>query len=83
MKLGDEYAEVDRLHSSADVPWQVKDLAPVVPVRLVGFDKVLHQKAKMATPGPAQVIFGAPIRLEGDDYAALARQVEDAVRRLA
>jgi long-chain acyl-CoA synthetase len=56
--------------------------APVVPVRLVGFDKVLHQKAKMATPGPAQVIFGAPIRLEGDDYAALARQVEDAVRRL-
>jgi long-chain acyl-CoA synthetase len=57
--------------------------APVVPVRLIGLDKVLHQKAKMATPGPAQVIFGAPLRLDGDDYPALARQVEDAVRRLA
>jgi long-chain acyl-CoA synthetase len=56
---------------------------PVVPVRLVGLDKVLHQKAKMATPGPAQVIFGAPLRLDGEDYAALAREVEEAVRRLA
>ena len=55
---------------------------PVVPVRLEGLDKVLHQKARMATPGPVRVAFGAPLRLEGDDYAALARQVEDAVRAL-
>jgi hypothetical protein len=37
----------------------------------------------MATPGPARVIFGAPIRLEGDDYPALARRVEEAVQALA
>jgi hypothetical protein len=29
-----------------------------------------------------RVTFGAPIRLTGDDYEALARQVEDAVRSL-
>jgi hypothetical protein len=28
------------------------------------------------------VAFGAPIRLVGDDYEALARQVEEAVRAL-
>jgi long-chain acyl-CoA synthetase len=55
---------------------------PVVPVRLVGLDRVLHQKAKMATPGRARVIFGAALSLQGDDYAALARQVEEAVRKL-
>jgi long-chain acyl-CoA synthetase len=55
---------------------------PVVPVRIEGLDKVLHQKAKMATPGPVRVAFGAPLRLAGDDYAALAQQVEEAVRNL-
>jgi long-chain acyl-CoA synthetase len=55
---------------------------PVVPVRLEGVDRVLHQKARMATPGPVRVAFGRPLRLRGDDYAALARQVEDAVRAL-
>ena len=49
---------------------------PVVPVRLSGLDQVLHQKAKMATPGPARVVFGAPVFLQGDDYALLAQQVE-------
>ncbi len=56
---------------------------PVVPVRIVGLHKVLHQSWKMAVPGPAQVIFGQPLRLQGEDYAALAQQVEDAVRALA
>ena len=55
---------------------------PVVPVRLEGLDKVLHRTWRMATPGRVTVKFGQPLRLEGDDYAALARQVEDAVRRL-
>ena len=32
--------------------------------------------------GPVRVAFGAPMQLTGDDYAALAQQVEDAVRRL-
>ncbi len=55
---------------------------PVVPIRLEGLDKVLHQKAKMATPGQVRVAFGPPLHLEGDDFAALARQVEEAVKRL-
>ena len=55
---------------------------PVVPVRLDGLDKVLHQKARMATPGPVRVRFGAPLELHGEDYAALTQQVEDAVRAL-
>jgi len=55
---------------------------PVVPVRLVGVDRVLHQKARFPTPGRVIVRFGAPLRLEGDDYPALARQVEAAVRAL-
>jgi len=55
---------------------------PIVPVRLDGVDRVLHMKAKMATPGPVRVAFGAPMRLRGDDYAALAAQVERRVKSL-
>jgi long-chain acyl-CoA synthetase len=55
---------------------------PVVPIRLEGLDKILHQKAKMATPGRARVAFGQPLYLTGNDFPALARQVEEAVKRL-
>jgi long-chain acyl-CoA synthetase len=55
---------------------------PVVPVRLIGLDKVLHRTWRMAHPGRVVVKFGAPLYLEGEDYAALARQVEQAVRSL-
>jgi long-chain acyl-CoA synthetase len=55
---------------------------PIIPVRLEGVDRVLHTTWKMAKPGPVSVTFGAPIRLSGDDYAALAKQVEQAVRDL-
>jgi long-chain acyl-CoA synthetase len=55
---------------------------PVVPVRLDGVDRVLHQTWKMAKPGRVRVSFGPPMRLAGDGYADLARQVEDAVRKL-
>jgi long-chain acyl-CoA synthetase len=55
---------------------------PVVPVRLDGFERVLHKSAKFPTPGRAHVKFGAPLRLEGDDYPALAKQIEEAVRKL-
>jgi 1-acyl-sn-glycerol-3-phosphate acyltransferase len=55
---------------------------PVVPVRIAGLDRVLHASARMATPGPVRVAFGTPLRLAGQDYAALAKQVEHAVRRL-
>jgi long-chain acyl-CoA synthetase len=55
---------------------------PVVPVRLEGLDRVLHQHARMATPGPVRVAFGKPIRVQGEDYARLAADIETAVRAL-
>jgi long-chain acyl-CoA synthetase len=55
---------------------------PVVPVRIDGVDRVLHTTWKMARPGRVRVAFGAPLRLHGDDYAALAQQVENAVKAL-
>ena len=55
---------------------------PIVPVRLEGLDRVLHHTWRMARPGRARVAFGAPLTLVGDDYEALAKQVEDAVRTL-
>ena len=51
---------------------------PVVPVRLDGVDRVLPiGVARSSGPGAVRVAFGAPLRLRGDDYAALARQVEE------
>jgi long-chain acyl-CoA synthetase len=55
---------------------------PVVPVRITGLERVLHKSARFPTPGRALVKFGPALRLEGDDYAALAKQIEDAVRKL-
>ena len=53
---------------------------PVVPVRLVGVDRVLHKTWKFPRPGRVRVVFGEPLTLEGEDYAALARKVEAVVR---
>jgi len=55
---------------------------PVVPVRIVGLDKILHHTWRMARPGRVRVAFGAPLHLTGDNYEILAKQVEDAVRDL-
>ena len=55
---------------------------PIVPVRVEGLDRILHQSWRMARPGPARVTFGKPLNLTGDDYRNLAKQVEDAVRKL-
>jgi long-chain acyl-CoA synthetase len=55
---------------------------PIVPIRIDGADRVLHQTWKMARPGIVRVTFGAPMQLRGDDYAALATQVEEAVKAL-
>ena len=55
---------------------------PVVPVRLDGVDRLLRPEWKMVRPGRVRVAFGAPLHLHGDDYAALALQVEDQVRSL-
>ncbi|HJO39069.1 MAG: AMP-binding protein [Vicinamibacterales bacterium] len=55
---------------------------PVVPVQIFGANTVLPPSARMARPGRVRVAFGAPLVLEGDDYADLAGQVEAAVRAL-
>jgi long-chain acyl-CoA synthetase len=55
---------------------------PVVPVRLFGVHEILHTKSKMAKPGRVEVRFGAPLGLHGEDYGALAKQVENAVKGL-
>jgi long-chain acyl-CoA synthetase len=54
---------------------------PVVPVRLIGLDKVLHRTWKMARPGRVIIRFGPALRLTGEDYQALAKQVEAAARK--
>jgi long-chain acyl-CoA synthetase len=55
---------------------------PVVPVRIDGLDRVLHHTWKMARPGKVRVAFGKPMQFSGDDYDAIAAQVEAAVRAL-
>jgi len=55
---------------------------PVVPVRIDGLQNVLPPGWRMARPGRVRVVFGRPLTLTGEDYEALARQVEDAVRAL-
>jgi long-chain acyl-CoA synthetase len=55
---------------------------PVVPVRIDGLQNVLGVGWTMAKPGRVRIAFGAPLKLTGEDYPALAKQVEDAVRSL-
>jgi long-chain acyl-CoA synthetase len=55
---------------------------PVVPVRIEGLDKVLHPKMKWPRRGPVRIAFGAPMTLAGEDYAALAKRVQEAVSAL-
>jgi long-chain acyl-CoA synthetase len=56
---------------------------PVVPVRLTGLEHVLHKDAKFATPSRASVHFGPPLQPQDNDPAAIAKQIEAAVRNLA
>jgi long-chain acyl-CoA synthetase len=76
-----EQGEISRFQSGVGMMASRLNI-PVVPVRLEGLDQVLHQSWKMARPGPVKVIFGPPLRLQGDDYVDLAKQVEAAVRQL-
>jgi len=55
---------------------------PVVPVRLDGVDRILPLGSQLIRPGRVRVAFGAPLRLRGDDYSALAARVEEKVRSL-
>jgi long-chain acyl-CoA synthetase len=51
----------------------------VVPVRIEGVDRVLHHTWHWPRRGPVRVTLGAPLVLEGDDYAALTQRVQQAV----
>lgn len=53
---------------------------PVVPIRLRGVNRVLHPDWSMARPGFVRMKIGKPMYLEGEDYAALARRVEEVIR---
>src|SRR5580693_3199924 len=55
---------------------------PVVPIRLEGMNRVLHPTWKMARMGRVKITVGPPLHLAGDDYLALARKVEEAVKKL-
>jgi long-chain acyl-CoA synthetase len=55
---------------------------PVVPVRIDGLQHVLRVGWHLARPGRVRVAFGPPMQLVGEDYATLAKRVEDAVRTL-
>jgi long-chain acyl-CoA synthetase len=55
---------------------------PVVPVRLEGLDHILHHSSWFPRIGRARCAFGAPMSLQGNDYAELAARVEAAVRAL-
>jgi long-chain acyl-CoA synthetase len=55
---------------------------PVVPIRLRGVEKVLHRNARWPRPGRVEIVFGAPLYLEGQDYPSLAKRVEEAVLAL-
>lgn len=52
---------------------------PVVPVRLEGVERVLHRTWRWPRRGHVRVTFGTPLVLDGDDYVALARRVQEAV----
>jgi long-chain acyl-CoA synthetase len=53
---------------------------PVVPVRLEGLETVLHRTMRFPKRGPVRVAFGAPLTLEGENYADLAERVREAVQ---
>jgi len=55
---------------------------PVVPVRIDQVDRLLPVGSHFVRMGRVRVAFGAPLHLRGDDYAALAREVEEQVRSL-
>ena len=55
---------------------------PVVPVRIMGLDKVLHRDWRWPRMGRVEVKIGAPLALHGENFAELAGQVEQAVRDL-
>jgi long-chain acyl-CoA synthetase len=76
-----EKGEINRFQAGVGMIAARLDV-PVVPVRIEGLDRILHHTWKFPAKGKASVSFGAPMSLKGNDYAALAVQVEEAVKQL-
>jgi long-chain acyl-CoA synthetase len=76
-----EQGEIDRFRPGIGMI-AARLAVPVVPVRIEGLERVLHQTWRMARPGRVRVAFGTPLILKGEDYEQLAKLVEDAVRHL-
>jgi 1-acyl-sn-glycerol-3-phosphate acyltransferase len=55
---------------------------PIVPVLIDGTRRVCNRSSKMIYPGRVTVRFGPPLWLDGNDYRAITRQVEQAFRAL-
>ena len=55
---------------------------PVVPVKIQDVDTLMPVGSSFVRPGRIRIAFGTPLHLHGDDYAALAARVEEAVRNL-
>ncbi|MCU1259837.1 MAG: lcfB 4, partial [Bryobacterales bacterium] len=55
---------------------------PIVPIRLEGLHQVLPRNQRWPRPGRVRVIFGPPIQVQSDNYAAIAAAVEEAIRAL-
>ncbi len=55
---------------------------PVVPVRLHGVNRVLRPGWHFPRFGRVRVVIGRPMHLEGDDYLALAQQVEEQIKEM-
>ena len=70
------------IHAMRGSPGASRLGVAVVPVRLDGLDRILGRHDRFPTRGRARCAFGAPMSLTGNDYAALAAQVEAAVRAL-
>ena len=54
----------------------------IVPLRIEGLDRVLHTSWHFPRPGKVRVTFGPALKIESEDYAAIARAAEEAVRKL-
>lgn len=84
------FPEGDRTHAGELLPFRPgaamlasQTHVPVVPVRIVGLEKVLNRDARWPSHGKVTVAFGAPLKIESEDYVGETKRLEDAVRRLA
>ncbi len=83
------FPEGDRTHAGELLPFRPgtamlasQTRVPIVPVRLEGLERVFNREAHWPSHGKIKVSLGAPLTIEGDDYTAETKRIEDAVRAL-